>query len=317
MTTTNSIIEKVVGIRPEGFRAAETAHVGWVRLAVSSLEKSVEFYTRVIGLRVSERSEKSARLTAQGDDQVLIELAEEAGLKPLNEPRLGLYHFAILLPTREDLSAFVNHASALGVRFGAGDHIYSEAIYLNDPDGLGVEVYADRPRESWPVAERRQSNRTGEIEHVLEYAADTLALNFNKLPVSHKWMGAPAGTEIGHVHLSVGELPSAARFYHQGLGLDMVTWSFPGALFVSAGGYHHRVGLNTWSTGARSAGAADPRLLYWTLVLPNAAEVARAAENLRQAGFESSALLGAALPGIAFKDPWGTVVALITEGSVV
>jgi catechol 2,3-dioxygenase len=148
----------------------------------------------------------------------------------------------------------------------------------------------------------------------LEYAADTLALRFNDLPAAEKWMGAPKGMQVGHVHLSVGELAGAAKFYHQGLGLDVMTWNFPGALFVSAGGYHHRVGLNTWAAGAVSAGAGDPRLLHWTLVLPSAAEVERAAESLRQAGFEADAT-DAELPGIAFRDPWGTVVVLVTEGT--
>ncbi len=310
MTETKSTGGRVVGIRSEGYRTAEMAHVGWVRLAVSNLARSVEFYSRVIGLNVSESTAKFARLTAQNDPRMLIELVEEPGLKPLNQPRLGLFHVAILLPSRENLSAFVKHASGLGVRLSAGDHIYSEAIYLNDPDGMGVEVYADRPREGWPVAERAVNGET-----VLEYAADTLALRFNDLPPAGKWQGAPKGTQIGHVHLSVGELVSAAKFYHHGLGLDVMTWNYPGALFVSAGGYHHRVGLNTWSAGAPSAGPLDPRLLYWTLVLPNKSEVERAEKSMRLTGFEAVEATEKS-PGIAFRDPWGTVVVLATEGTL-
>src|ERR1019366_10742668 len=134
MTETMSRVEKVVGIRPEGYRAVEPARVGWVRLAVSDLKRSVEFYTHVIGLRVGESTAKMARLTAQNDERVLVELVEEPGFKALNGPRLGLFHVAILLPSHEDLSAFVKHATGRGVRLGAGDHIYSEAIYLTDPD---------------------------------------------------------------------------------------------------------------------------------------------------------------------------------------
>ena len=308
----------LVGIRPEGYVAAETARVGWVRLAVSDLKQSLEFYTEIIGLRVGEKGEKWVRLTAQKDENVLVELIEEPGLKALNGPRLGLFHVAILLPRRLTLSSFVNHLVSNLVKFGAADHIYSEAIYLTDPDGLGVEVYADRPRDSWPVAERGSKSTSGESERLYEYAADTLALRFNDLPVAETWKGAPKGTRVGHVHLSVGDLAEATRFYHQGLGLAAVTWSFPGALFVSAGGYHHNVGLNTWSAGALSASASDPRLLYWTLVLPNETEVERAAESLRSAGFEALASgdnSTAELPGIAFKDPWGTVVFLVTEGT--
>jgi catechol 2,3-dioxygenase len=305
--------DKTIGIRPPCYQAPESAHVGWVRLAVSSLERSVEFYSQVIGLRVAGRDARSARLTAQDEARVLIELIEQSGVKALRAPRLGLFHMALLLPNRMDLGAFVQHLAKSGVRFGAGDHIYSEAIYLNDPDGLGVEVYADRPRAGWPVAERKDESGI-----VYEYAADTIALRLSNLPTAEQWQGAPRGTRLGHVHLSVGDLELAAKFYHHGLGLSAVTWNFPGALFVSAGGYHHHVGMNTWSAGAPGAAHEDARLLYWTLVLPGEVEIARTQESLRQQGFEAfhASLANAELPGLAFQDPWGTVVTLVTEDFV-
>jgi catechol 2,3-dioxygenase len=297
-----------VGIAAKSFRAADGAHVGRVRLAVSELTRSVDFYTRVLGFDVLEKSAGEAKLGVRADGRVLVELEQLKNPEATDgAPRLGLFHVAYLLPSREALSAFVRHVSRLGVRIGAGDHIYSEAIYLSDPDGLGVEVYADRPRESWPVEERKLKDGST----ALEFAAATLPFRFNELPVvtEDAWKGAPSGTRVGHVHMSVGKLEEAAAFYHVGLGMELMTWSFPGALFVSAGGYHHHVGMNTWSAGAPVAGEDEPRLLNWTLVLPDTAAVEVTAETLRGAGFAKIA----SKEGANFADPYGTSVLLVTE----
>lgn len=301
-------VKERVGIRAKSFNAPGTAHVGRVRLAVSELGRSVDFYTRVLGFEVLERSEGEAKLGVLADGRVLLELEQ---LKNPRErdgaPRLGLFHVAYLLPNREALSAFVRHVARLGVRIGAGDHIYSEAIYLSDPDGLGVEVYADRPRAEWPVAERELADGN----KALEYAAATLPLRFKEMPAvaEDAWRGAPSGTRVGHVHMSVGRLDEAAAFYHVGLGMELMTWSFPGALFVSAGGYHHHVGMNTWSAGAPLAGADEPRLMHWTLALPDEAAVEATAGSLKRAGF----IEGKAAGVVNFADPNGTCVLLVTE----
>src|SRR5690606_740815 len=146
--------------------------------------------------------------------------------------RLGLYHFAILVPDRATLGRFVAHLAATGVRFGASDHLVSEALYLRDPDGLGIEVYVDRPRSEWATSRRK-----------LEMATEPLDLaRVASAGQGEAWGGQPAGTRIGHVHLRVADRERSATFYHHGLGLDKMVWSYPGALFLSAGGYHHHLG---------------------------------------------------------------------------
>jgi catechol 2,3-dioxygenase len=280
-------------------RLPASTHVGRVRLAVSNLERSVAFYRDVIGLAVLGQSGRLAQLGAHNSDRALLELQELPGVQPIAErSRLGLYHTAFLLPTREDLSSFVRHLWKLGVRFGAGDHAVSEALYLVDPDGLEVEVYADRPRAQWSYANGKL--RMG-----------TQAVRFETLPpvAEDSWKGAPSGTSVGHVHLYVANLQSAAEFYCAALGLD-ITVQIPSALFTSAGGYHHHVGLNVWAAGSPLASDHDARLLSWQLVLPNPREVEQVVDRLLRAGFSET-------PGIAgeraFTDDSGITVALVAE----
>lgn len=290
-----------IGIHPPGFRLPESARVGRVRLAVSSLQLSVAFYTEVIGLSVLEVRGKLARLGAQSDDRVLLELEEIPGVEPLGRiSRLGLYHTAFLLPTREDLSSFVRHLVAKNVGFGSGDHIYSEALYLVDPDGLSVEVYADRPRSEW-------------IFEGVEIVSATNPVRFAELPkvADDSWKGAPKGTTVGHVHLYVGDLKMAAQFYSAGLGLDIVTWRYPGALFMSAGGYHHHVGLNVWAVGSPVASDRDSRLLCWEMILPNENVREEAMQSLLAAGFK---LQRDSRSEQKVSDPWGITVSLAVEG---
>jgi len=288
------------GIHPPAFRLPATARVGRVRLAVSQLARSVHFYSEVIGLAVLEREGNLAKLGAQDSGHVLLELEELPGVHPIGRrTRLGLYHTAFLLPSRSALSSFVQHLRQDGIEFGAGDHLYSEAIYLVDPDGLSVEVYADRPRSEWLV-------ENGEL------VSATDPVRFATFPAvaADSWRGAPAGTTMGHVHFYVGDLEQAKKFYHSGLGLDITTWRYPGALFTSAGGYHHHVGLNVWVADSPPASTTDSRLLFWEILLPDSGEVRRAAESLVRAGYpplhEGD--------GMQFKDPWGITVALRIEG---
>jgi catechol 2,3-dioxygenase len=283
------------GIAPPGFRAPAHTRLGPVRLQVADLERSLAWYGPVLGLRVVERGASGATLAPQTGGPVLIELFERAGAAPAGN-RLGLFHVALLLPDRAALGAFLRHLAALGVRAGAADHLVSEALYLSDPDGQGIEVYADRPRDQWRVAGR-------------ELQMDTLALDARDLVRAagdRTWHGAPAGTVVGHVHLHVGDLAAAERFYHHGLGLDRMVWRYPGAVFLAAGGYHHHLGLNTWATGGR-AGDGDARLLEWTFVLPSGADVAAATASLEAAGFSVDGEGRAA-------DPWGTVVRMVVGG---
>jgi catechol 2,3-dioxygenase len=289
------------GIAAPAYRLPAATRLGRVSLQVASLERSLDYYERVLGFRVVERGEGSAFLAAEGDDTVLVELHERAGARPVaKRGHLGLYHFAILLPDRAALGRFVAHLSNVREPAGASDHLVSEALYLRDPDGLGIEVYADRPRSSW----KRQGQQ-------LLMATEPLNLGgLVRAAGDQEWSGMPAGTVIGHVHLHVGDIGAASDFFHRALGLDQVVWSYPGALFLSAGGYHHHLGLNTWA-GADAAPPTEEeaRLLFWEIVLPAAADVEAAVASLEGAGYTAASDGAAAVT----HDPWGTQLRLRGE----
>lgn len=288
------------GIAPSGFRLPDATRLGRVRLQVADLQRSIDYYERVIGLQGQARTDDTATLTAHGDDRPIVELHEKHGVQPA--PRrgaFGLYHFAILLPSRADLGRFVAHLASLGLRLGAADHSVSEAIYLTDPDGLGIEVYSDRPSSTWQVQGR-------------ELAMSSDPLDLDDLVAAggrEEWIGAPAGTTIGHVHLHVGSLDAGEAFYHAALGLDKIVWGYPGALFLSAGGYHHHLGTNTWAAGP-AATDEQARLLEWEIVVPSASDSAAAAASLSSAGYQTEA------EGEAWtvRDPWGTRLRIASSG---
>jgi catechol 2,3-dioxygenase len=265
-----------IGIRPSGYVLPAAAHIGRVRLQVSDLAASLLFYTRVLGFRVLSQDEATATLGPE-DGTPLVVLHERRGARPVpRRGRIGLYHFAILLPDRAALGRFVAHVADTGVSIGSADHLVSEALYLSDPDGLGIEVYADRPRSMWKTNGREIAMTTEPLDlRAVIRAAD-----------GQRWNGLPAGTTIGHVHFHVETLEAAKAFYHHALGLDTVVWSYPGALFFSAGGYHHHVGTNTWAAGAPLAGPDDARLLGWELVLPTKDDITASAANVREAGYD-------------------------------
>jgi catechol 2,3-dioxygenase len=288
------------GITPPGYRLPGDSHMGRVRLQVADLSRSVAYYERVVGLRVLHRDPGVATLGAHGDATPLVELHELAGATPVpRRGRLGLYHFAILLPDRSALGRFVRHLREVGVYAGMSDHLVSEAVYLTDPDGLGIEVYADRPRSLWRHDQRQIVMATEPLDVEAVVAAGG----------TEPWTGAPPGTVIGHVHLFVSELEAASAFYHAGLGFDKVVWNYPGALFLSAGGYHHHLGTNTWAAGAPTAGPNDAKLLDWELVVPTADDAAEAARSLANAGVHANADADGAWAAV---DPWGTTVRIVT-----
>lgn len=288
------------GQAPSGFRLPAATSVGAVTLQVADLERSLEFYRTTLGLAELGRDGGVAVLGAGA--RPLVELRERRGARPAGRGRLGLYHFAILLPDRPSLGRFVQHLAALGVPAGAGDHLVSEAFYLADPDGLGIEVYADRPRESWRRVGRELQMATDPVDVAAVVAAAG----------ESAWSGTPAGTAMGHVHLHVGDLAAASRFYHEALGLDRTVWSYPGALFLSAGGYHHHLGTNLWAgPGARRGGADQAQLLEWTLELPDGASLAAAAASLAGTGF--AAEIATDRTELRTRDPWGTPLALVAR----
>jgi catechol 2,3-dioxygenase len=285
------------GIAPPGYRLPAGTRPGRVRLQVADLDRSLAFYEQVLGFRVIDRARRRASLGSTGGAGSLVELVERPGASPVPpRGRLGLYHFAVLLPDRATLGRFVRHLMELGARAGTADHLVSEALYLQDPDGLGIEVYADRPRSEWRHRDRQLVMATEPLDlaDLVRAAGDA------------PWVGLPPGTTIGHLHLHVGDLERAAAFYHDAVGLDLVVWSYPGALFLSAGGYHHHLGVNTWAAGAPPAGEGDARLLEWELRVPTADDADRALASVGAAGY----VVERDDDGGIVRDPWGTALRL-------
>lgn len=291
------------GLAPQDFRLPSATRLGPVRLQVADLERSLAYYEEVLGLARLEREPARALLGSLAADGLasvpLVELVERRGARPATgRGRTGLFHFALLLPDRPALGRFVRHLGKIDARAGAGDHLVSEAFYLQDPDNLGIEVYADRPRSAWRRIGRELMMATDPVD-----VAGLLAAAGEEA-----WQGMPAGTVMGHVHLHVGDLARAAAFYSEGLGFDRTVWEYPGALFLGAGGYHHHVGTNIWAGAGASAPAADEaQLLEWTLELPDAASWAAVIESLERGGHRRQ---GAPTPttSLAVVDPWGTRV---------
>lgn len=279
------------GVPPPAFRLPTAAHVGGVRLQVSDVQRSLEYYERVLGLRANTDTPDRPTLGPIGTDRPLVTLQTRSGVTRGRRGAIGLYHFAILLPDRAALGRFAAHVSALGLSVGMADHLVSEALYLSDPDGLGIEVYADRPRHAWQLHGRELAMTTDPLD-----VGDVIGAAGGE-----RWDGAPAGTTIGHVHLHVGDLDAAEAFYHRALGLDKTVWSYPGALFMAAGGYHHHLGTNTWARGAPAADN-EARLLDWELIVPSESDVAAVARSLRGAGYGADEAAGA----VTAADPWGT-----------
>lgn len=282
------------GAAPAAVRLPAASHVGGVTLQVSDLARSLAYYRDLLGLRLIDSRGDAARLGVPGTDAPLVTLRAVPGTMPAGRRgAFGLFHFAILLPDRASLGRFVAHLASLGLRAGMSDHLVSEAIYLSDPDGLGIEIYADRPRATWQYEGGQLAMATEPLDvRDLVMAAENTA-----------WTGMPAGTTMGHMHLHVGSLDEADRFYRHGLGFDLTTWGYPGALFFSAGGYHHHLGTNTWAPGPAPA-PDQAQLVEWTLVVPAAADAAAIASRMAGVGVAVEPAGDARV----LRDPWGTRV---------
>src|SRR6185436_7444198 len=262
--------DRVPRLLPYGERRTRRGHVippgtsiGKVRLRVADIDALSEFYERVVGLRSVDREGDLARLGPEGGEP-LIELASAPTASPAPSFSPGLFHLAILVPDRPELARALKRVIEQGWRLtGASDHLVSEALYLRDPEGNGIEIYRDRPRDQWghgDNGELKMATLPLDLDDVLadEGASDR--------PPN----GMPAETTMGHVHLRVADIPAAEGFYNGALGLDVMVRSYPGALFVAAGGYHHHVGLNTWeSQGAPAPPEGSLGLDRWELVLPD------------------------------------------------
>lgn len=275
--------------------------MGAVELTVADLDRSLSFYEHAVGLRVHRREQHEAALGVGGED--LLRLVELQGARPARGFS-GLYHFALLLPQRTDLARWLAHSARERIQLaGLSDHFVSEALYLSDPDEHGIEIYWDRPREHWEgrVAER-MTTQPLDVSDLLSTLPDPAGEPFERLP---------AGTTIGHVHLRVGDVAQAVAFYRDALGFDLIASYGAQAGFLSAGGYHHHVGLNSWeSAGAGPAPDGCATLLRARILLPDRAAVGRAGEAAASAGLEPVSVSG----GVAVADPSGNRLLLGAAG---
>jgi catechol 2,3-dioxygenase len=256
---------------------ADATRVGAVHLTAANLDRSIDYYQRAIGLQVHDRDGSVARLGTGGED--LLVLYEEPDAKPA--PRnTGLFHFALLLPSRPDLARWLVHAAQDQVRLeGLSDHLVSEAIYLRDPDWHGIEIYRDRPRGEWP--------RNGS-----QIAMDTLPLDVDSLVSSldgaePQFERLPRDTTMGHVHLQVADVAATDAFYSDLMGFDITAHYGDQATFLSAGGYHHHLGGNMWnSRGAAPPPPGSAALRHAEVILPDRAELERVAARIADSGQE-------------------------------
>jgi catechol 2,3-dioxygenase len=242
---------------------AAEASVGAVHLTVADLARSLTYYTEAIGLDLLGLGEGEASL-GSGDTE-LLRLVEEPGARPA-DGYAGLFHFALLVPERRHLAGWLQHAIRDRVQLtGASDHFVSEALYLRDPDHHGIEIYADRPRRLWE----------GQVDRIGTWPLDVDDLLATNTEPS---AALPPGTRMGHVHLRVADVEESIRFYRDVVGFDLMAQLGDQAAFLSAGGYHHRLGANTWeSRGAPPAPEGTARLTQFTIVVPDAHEGERIA----------------------------------------
>lgn len=279
-------------------RIDDSAHILAVGLTVSDLERSLAFYTYNLGLRVTHQEADSAGLGAGGGAPFLF-LQEHRGARRVPSAT-GLYHFAVLVPRRADLGSALLAMAARQTRFsGFADHLVSEAIYLSDPDGNGIEVYRDRPREAW--------THEGSFVRMTVDPLDLEGIAAEADAAPEQWQGLPAGTRLGHIHLQVSSIPETEAFYGTILGFDLTARLGPQASFFSAGGYHHHIGANTWmSEGSTPPAPASAGLREFQVALPSEASVRRIRDQITGAGL---AVIDTET-GIVVRDPSGISVRL-------
>ena len=299
--------------------------IGTVRLTVSDLERSVAFYERSLGL-LARAPEGSSVGLATPDGAPLVELEGNPSAHPLERRATGLFHLAILVPSRLELARSLGRLAARGWPLdGASDHLVSEALYLSDPDGNGIEIYRDRPRAQWPRTngQLRMATLPLDIDRLLSElsangASSTTApgLSGPELVTGEAVAQAvpaavPAGTRMGHIHLQMSDLGEAEEFYSGVLGFEVTVRGYPGALFVSAGGYHHHIGLNTWhSARAKPPPAGSIGLREYELVLPDERALEGVVGRVQAAGLGTEAVAR----GARVRDPSGNAVVLRSDG---
>ncbi|TRZ36102.1 VOC family protein [Niallia circulans] len=280
------------------FHEYPNLYVEHITLKVKDLEKMISFYKEIIGFQILEQTDSKAALSADGKTALLhLEKLEEAEDK--RRRTTGLYHFALLVPTREDLGAQLQHLLESGYPLqGASDHNVSEALYLGDPEGNGIEIYRDRAADEWAW--------DGEFVKM-----DTLQMDAQGVLDSGsqlQWNGLPKETKMGHIHLHVAELAETADFYVKGLGFDIVQKYGTQAFFISTGKYHHHIGLNTWNgVGAPAPKETNPGMKYFDLKVPSHAAREEIAARLTDMNAEVKQDNNA----YYVKDPSGNTIRLV------
>jgi catechol 2,3-dioxygenase len=301
----NPFADVITGPAAEGVSTLPaTLRLGAVALTVTDLDRSVAWYEAALGLHLHRHdADGGVAALGAGEDDVLV-LHEDAAATQPPRRSSGLYHYALLFPTREELARVALRLAATGTPIqGASDHGTHEAIYLPDPDGNGIELAADRPRERWPSPEEEFS-RGGPMP--LDLDALLATVEGEEPPAGSR---VRPGLRVGHLHLHVGDLAQALAFYRDAIGFDV--WAMmPTAAFVSAGGYHHHLGLNTWrGVGAAPQGPGVVGLRHWTIVLDAVDDVAEVRARLREAGRQAHDVAG----GFAVADPFGMTVQVVVS----
>lgn len=255
-------------------------HVSKVGLKALNADALGDYYQATLGLAELKRSPERIVLGVGADGKELLEIERAPSLKPEDPRSAGLFHTAFLLPERADLARWVGYAARNHVRIdGASDHLVSEALYLTDPEGNGIEIYADRAPETWP--------RAGGSVDMATLPLDIAGLSASLQAKDTGWQGAPAGTIVGHVHLRVGDAAEAERWWNEEMGFETMARYGGAAVFLATGGYHHHIGANSWRSAGAGRRDTDRAGLAWVELALNEVEK----EKMKQ-------------------DPWGTEIRL-------
>lgn len=299
MTSSDSTTTDFIAAQGERRQLLPDAlRLGAAHLRVRHLDTSIPFYVDVLGLQLRERADETAHLGVGGEDLIVL---HETATRPAPRGHSGLYHVAILYPSRLELARVAQRISVSRTPVqGASDHGISEAIYLPDPDGNGIELAADQPRENWP-----------DLSDITKIAPNPLDMGglFNLTSGREPEPEADPATTIGHVHLHVGDLTEGLGFYRDLIGFDLVTY-IDVAAFVSAGGYHHHLAFNTWQgLGAPASPPETAGLDHWNVVLPTSEDVTAVADRLADGGVHVTAVDA----GFEVRDPW-QIALRVTSG---